>query len=273
MNKIERLENIAREIRISTLKTIYFSNSGHPGGSLSGADIITALYFDLMSIDPRNPEMENRDRFILSKGHASALLYACLAKRGYFKEEELSTFREIGGRLQGHPDSRKTPGVDMTTGSLGQGLSVGVGLALASKLSGRGYYVYVLLGDGELNEGQIWEAAMSANKYQLDRLIAIVDRNHLQLDGNTEDVMPLEPLQEKWKTFGWEVLTIDGHNIGEVITAVGNIKSSTGKPSVIIADTVKGKGVSFMENKPEWHGRAPDKGQMEQAMSELGGSI
>ena len=273
MNKIVRLENIAREIRISALKTIYFSNSGHPGGSLSSADIITALYFDLMNIEPKNPEMENRDRFILSKGHASALLYACLAKRGYFEEEELSTFRAIDGRLQGHPDSRKTPGVDMTTGSLGQGLSLGVGLALAGTLSNCGYYVYVLLGDGELNEGQIWEAAMSANKYQLDRLIAIVDRNHLQLDGNTEDVMPLEPLQEKWKTFGWEVLTIDGHNIAEIIAAVNTIKSSSGKPGVVIADTIKGKGVSFMENKPEWHGKVPDKRQMEAAVSELGGNI
>ena len=273
MDSIRNLEDIARQIRINALKTIYFSNSGHPGGSLSGADIITALYFDLMNIDPKDPEMENRDRFILSKGHASALLYACLAKKGYFNEEELSTFRAIGGRLQGHPDSRKTPGVDVTTGSLGQGLSVGVGMALAARLSGLGYYVYVMLGDGELNEGQVWEAAMSANKYRLDRLIAIVDRNHLQLDGNTEDVMPLEPLKEKWETFGWKAVTADGHDIGEIIAAVHGIKASSGKPCVLIADTIKGKGVSFMENMPEWHGKAPDKEQMEKAMSELGGFI
>jgi transketolase len=267
----KELERIANELRILTLKAVYNAQSGHIGGSFSSAEIITVLYFYKLKINPKDPLWEDRDRFILSKGHAAPMLYSALAKRGFFSEEELvNNLRKIGSRFQGHPDMRKTPGVEMTTGSLGQGLSVAIGIALGAKyIDKKSFRVYTLLGDGELNEGQVWEAFMSASKYKLDNLVCICDRNRVQLDGCTEEIMPLEPLRLKIEAFGWEVLEIDGHNIEAIIKALDYAETVKNKPTCIIAHTVKGKGVSFMENTHKWHGRAPNREEYEEALKEL----
>ena len=247
------------------------SRSGHPGGSLSAADILTTLYFGEMNIDPKNPKDENRDRFVLSKGHAAPVLYSVLARRGYFPVEELNTLRKINSRLQGHPSMKCLPGVDMSTGSLGQGISVSVGMALAGKIDNKDYRVYTLLGDGELEEGQVWEAAMSAAHYKLDNLTAFVDFNGLQIDGDITKVMNPSPIDKKFEAFGWNVLVIDGHVIKAIQDAIEEAKKVKCKPTVIICNTVKGKGVSFMENQAGWHGTAPNKEQREQALVEIGG--
>ncbi|MCI4433978.1 MAG: transketolase [Thermoplasmata archaeon] len=258
----------ANEIRKLSLRMIYNAQSGHPGGSLSAADILATLYFKVLRVDPKNPGWDERDRFVLSKGHASAAYYAALALRGYFPIEELFTFRRINSRLQGHPTIH-VPGVDMTTGSLGQGFSNSVGMAISGKIDKKDFKVYVLLGDGECNEGIVWEAALSAAHNNLDNLIAILDRNMFQLDGATEKILSLEPIEEKFRAFRWNVYTVNGHNVEELIDAIEKSKQSNGRPNIIIARTVKGKGVSFMENTHEFHGKAPNKEQFEKAMQEL----
>lgn len=265
---MDNLEKIAKEIRRDVIEMIFTAGSGHPGGSLSEIEILTALYFQIMKHDPENPAWSDRDRFILSKGHASPGFYAVLSKRGYFPRDEMWTFRKLGSRLQGHAHTG-TPGVEMNSGSLGQGLSFAVGVALAANVDMKDYRVYALLGDGECDEGQIWEAAMSAAHYNLDNLTAFVDRNRIQNDRFTSEVMRLEPLAEKWSAFGWKVLEVDGHNIGQVLDAAGTARNTRGCPTVIIAHTVKGKGVSFMENNPDFHGRAPNKDEYERALKEL----
>ncbi len=266
---ISELEKIAKNIRIKIIEQIYRGQSGHPGGALSCADILTVLYFQQMNINPKMPTSEARDRFILSKGHASAALYATLALRGYFEEKELEGFRNINSILQGHPDMKHIPGVDMTTGSLGQGLSVANGIALSSKLNKNGNRVYCLLGDGEIEEGQVWEAAMSSAHYKLDNLCVIVDNNNLQIDGTIEQVMNSRPIDKKFESFGFNVINIDGHNIEEIIDSFEKAKMVKGKPTAIIAKTIKGKGVSFMENQVGWHGKAPNEEQYNQAIQEL----
>ena len=266
---IEMLKRIANELRKDAIDMIYKANSGHPGGSLSAADIITTLYFHFLNIDPKNPNWQDRDRFIMSKGHACPIWYAALSKKGYFDKSHLGTLRKINSMLQGHPDMKKTPGIDMTTGSLGNGLGAGVGMSLAAKLKGKSYYTFVLIGCAEHNEGVLWESALSAAKFKLDNLIAIVDYNKLQLDGYNDEVMPIEPLDEKWISFRWNVLRIDGHDIGQIITAIEAAKSTKGLPTVIIADTIKGKGISYMEDKCSWHGKVPSKEEYEKAIKEL----
>ena len=266
---IKDLENISNDLRCDALEMIHNAKSGHPGGSLSAADIVASLYFKIMNIEPANPRWEDRDRFILSKGHTCPIWYAALSGRGYFDRELLWKLREINSPLQGHPDMNKTIGIDMTTGSLGNGLSIGCGMAMYAKIFNKSFYTYVILGDGEIDEGIIWEAAMTAAKYKLDNLVAFIDYNHLQLDGTTDEVMPLEPLADKWRAFNWHVQSIDGHNIGEILEAVDFAKKTNNVPSVIIANTVKGKGVSFMENKCNWHGIAPDDEEYQKAVSEI----
>jgi len=267
---IKDLEDKARLFRREILEMTYKAGSGHPGGSMSAVDIITALYYYKMRIDPKNPDWEDRDRFILSKGHVCPALYAVLAELGFFPKEALWTLRQPGSILQGHPDMRKTPGIEMSTGSLGQGLSVAVGMALAARLDKKDYKVYCMLGDGEVQEGNIWEGAMFAAHQKLDNLIAILDRNRLQIDGFTEDVMSLEPLADKWKAFGWEVVELkDGNDMRQILTALDKATKIKGKPTIIIANTVKGKGVSFMENQVEYHGRALRPDEMERARKEL----
>ncbi|ACM61137.1 transketolase [Caldicellulosiruptor bescii] len=263
------LKKIATEIRKSIIIQTASAGSGHPGGSLSGVEILTYLYFVEMNIDPKNPKDPNRDRFVLSKGHASPLLYAVLAEKGFISKDELTGFRQIYSNLQGHPDMKKIPGVEMSTGSLGQGLSVANGMALAAKLDGKNYRVYVLLGDGEIQEGQIWEAAMTAAHYKLDNLTAFLDHNGLQIDGKITEVMSPEPVDEKFKAFGWHVIKIDGHDFNQIEKAVNEAKTIKEKPTIIIAETVKGKGVSFMENEAGWHGTAPNKEQAQKALEEL----
>ena len=264
------LERIARVLRRHVVTMIGTAGSGHPGGSLSAADIITALYFKVLSHDPSDPHWEERDRFVLSKGHAAPILYAALSESGYFPVEELLTLRKLGSRLQGHTDMTLTPGVEMSAGALGQGLSFSIGMALAGRLDGRSYRVYTLLGDGECDEGQVWEAALAASHFKVDNLTAIVDRNCLQLDGFTCDIMELEPLAEKWRSFGWHTIEASGHDFDGLLTALEATKAVRRQPSVIIARTVKGKGVSFMENNPDFHGKAPSAQQVEQALKELG---
>jgi transketolase len=266
---VDELEKIARKIRRHIIIMTGNAGSGHPGGSLSAADIVTALYFNIMRHDPENPAWPDRDRFILSKGHAAPLLYAALAESGYFPLETLPTLRKLGSSLQGHADSNVTPGVEMTAGSLGQGLSFSVGVALAGRLNSQDYRVYVMLGDGECDEGQVWEAAMAGAHFRVDNLTAIVDNNGLQIDGWNRDVMNIEPLNDKWKSFGWHVIEVDGHNIPRLLDAFKEAQSVKGKPSVIIAHTVKGKGVSFMENNVDFHGKAPNAEQVELALKEL----
>ena len=267
------LNEIANVIRKDIVSMICKSKSGHPGGSLSAVEILTALYFDQMNIDPTNPKMEDSDRFVLSKGHAAPALYATLSERGYFDKEELNHLRQIGSMLQGHPDMKKIPGVEMSTGSLGQGFSVACGMAMAAKLDNAPWNVYALLGDGEVQEGIIWEAAMSAAHYKLDNMIAFLDYNGLQIDGDVESVMNINPIEDKFKTFGWNVITIDGHDFDQIFAALDMAKDTVDKPTMIIAKTIKGKGVSFMENQASWHGSAPSEEQLQQALSELGGAF
>ena len=266
---IKELEQISKKIRKGIIEAVYSNKSGHPGGSLSIADILTVLYFNQMNINPENPKDENRDRLVLSKGHCAPALYSSLANRGYFVVEELQTFRNINGRLQGHPDMKHIPGVDMTTGSLGQGLSAANGMAIAGKIDNKNYRVYCILGDGEIEEGQVWEAAMASSKYKLDNLCVIVDNNNLQIDGTIEEVMSSYPIDEKFKSFGFQIINIDGHNIKEIIDAFDVAKNIKGKPTCIIAKTIKGKGVSFMENKAEWHGKAPSEEEYKKAIEEI----
>lgn len=267
MDKL-KLMNAASEIRQGALTAVYSAASGHPGGSLSIADILAYLYFEEMNIDPKNPSMPDRDRFVLSKGHASPAIYATLAARGYFPKEDLKTFRHKDSYLQGHPDMKKVPGIDMSTGSLGLGISAACGMALSAKVSEKKYRVWSIVGDGESEEGQVWEAAMFAAHYGLNNLCVFVDFNGLQIDGPVTEVMNPTPLDEKFKAFGWNVLVIDGHDFDQIADAVANAKSST-KPTAVICKTVKGKGVSFMENSVKWHGSAPNQEQYEQGMKEL----
>ena len=266
---IEFLENKAKEIRKEIIEQIYNAKSGHPGGSLSIADIITVLYFDELNIDENNPTWEDRDRMILSKGHCAPALYAALAERGYFEKSKLITLRKIDSNLQGHPSMKEIPGIDMSTGSLGQGLSTAIGIAICAKMDNKSYRTYCILGDGEIEEGQIWEAVMSANKYKLNNLCVIVDNNNLQIDGTIKEVMDLNQIDEKFKSFGFKVITIDGHNIEQIKLAFWQAKQTKDRPTCIIAKTTKGKGVSYMEDKVEWHGKAPNEEQYKQAMEEL----
>ena len=266
------LKKTANEVRKGIIKSTHAAKSGHPGGSLSAADVFTYLYFVELNVDPKNPKDENRDRFVLSKGHVAPGYYSTLAERGFFPKEDLLTLRHVGSYLQGHPDMKKIPGVDMSSGSLGQGISAAVGMALAAKLQNKDYRTYTLLGDGEIQEGQVWEAAMFAGSRKLDNLVVIVDNNGLQIDGKVNEVMNPFPLDEKFKAFGWNVIVLeDGNDLEAVIKACEEAKTVKGKPSVVIAKTVKGKGVSFMENQAGWHGVAPNKEQCEQALTELEG--
>lgn len=272
MSELDILKGHAVNIRKNIVRMVTEAKSGHPGGSLSSVEIGVALYFTQMDINEENISSLNRDRFVLSKGHASPLLYSLLAEKGFLNEEELLTFRKIGTRLQGHPSMDKLPGVDMSTGSLGQGISAAVGMALSNKYHNLPYRIYTLLGDGECQEGEVWEAAMSASHYGLDNLLAFVDMNGLQIDGKVNEVMNPFPLDEKFKAFGWNVIVLeDGNDLEAVIKACEEAKTVKGKPSVVIAKTVKGKGVSFMENQSGWHGVAPNKEQCEQALCELEG--
>ena len=266
---IEELTKKAVEIRKGIIEAVYHAQSGHPGGSLSIADILTVLYFHEMKIKPEKPKWEERDRLVLSKGHCSPALYSCLANRGYFPVEDLKTFRKIDSYLQGHPDKNKVPGVDMTTGSLGQGLSAANGMAIAGKMDKKDYRVYCILGDGEIEEGQIWEAAMTSSKYKLDNLCVIVDNNNLQIDGTIEEVMSSYPIDEKFRSFGFEIIKIDGHDIEEIIKAFEVARNIKEKPTCIIAKTIKGKGISYMENQVGWHGKAPNEEQYKEAITEL----
>jgi len=263
------LNSTATEIRKSIVNMIYHAKSGHPGGSLSAVDVVNYLYFKEMNVDPDNADDPNRDRFVLSKGHAAPVLYATLAERGFFDKELLPTLRKLDSPLQGHPDSNKVPGVDVSTGSLGQGISNAVGLALGAKMDDSSARVYALLGDGELQEGLVWEAFMSAAHYKLDNLVAVIDSNGLQIDGNIEDVLNVGCLVDKFKSFDCHVIEIDGHDYEQIAKAFDNAKDTKGKPTVIIANTVKGKGVAFMENQAGWHGNAPSEEQFNVAMEEL----
>ncbi len=266
---VEELKQMAATIRCDIIEMICTAQAGHPGGSLSAADIVTALYFRLMRLDPKNPDWPDRDRFILSKGHACPVWYAALAERGFFDKSHLGTLRRLNSILQGHPDMLKTPGIDMTAGSLGHGLSAGLGMALSGKLQRKDYHVWVVIGDGESQEGSIWEAAMAAAKWKVDNLTAILDRNHLQNDDCVDDLMPIEPVADKWRAFGWSLLEIDGHQMDAIVEALEAAKSHKGSPTMIIAHTVKGKGVSFMENVCEWHGKAPGEEEADKALNEI----
>lgn len=268
--KVLRLEAQAKEVRKEILTMIHAAQSGHPGGSLSAADMMTALYFDELNIDPQNPKWEDRDRFVLSKGHVCPVLYTCLALKGYFPKEVLTTLRKEGSILQGHPDMKRCPGVDISTGSLGQGLSVAVGMALCAKRDGKSYRVFSMVGDGESDEGQIWEAVETAAKYQLDNLVILLDRNRLQNDGTCAEIMPNGDLVAKFTAFGCQTWEIDGHNMNEILDALEAVRADqSGKPKCIVAHTVKGKGVSFMENVVQWHGMAPNDEQYAQAMKDI----
>ncbi|BEU86717.1 transketolase [Selenomonas sp. TAMA-11512] len=269
----KELAKTANHIRQNIIKMLAEAGSGHPGGSLSCTDILTVLYFDEMRIDPKDPKKASRDRFVLSKGHAAPALYATLAERGYFPEEELWKLRKTSQMLQGHPDMKHTPGVDMSTGSLGQGLSAANGMALAAKLDGTDVRVYAVAGDGEIQEGQIWEAAMSAAHYKLDNVTLFVDHNGLQIDGSNDEVMTVNSIPDKFRAFGWNVLEINGHDIAAIKEALKAAKTVKGKPTAIVCETVKGKGVSFMENLVGWHGKAPSKEQCEEAIKELEAAI
>ena len=266
---VEELEKMAAIIRCDIIEMICTAKAGHPGGALSAADIVTALYFRVMRIDPENPAWPERDRFILSKGHACPVWYAALAERGYFDKSHLATLRRIDSILQGHPDMNKTPGIDMTTGSLGQGLSAGLGMALSGKLRKKDYHVWVIIGDGESQEGSIWEASMAASKWKLDNLTAILDYNHLQNDNSVDHLMPIDPPIDKWTAFGWHVVEIDGHNMKDIVDTLEAASTFKGMPTMIVANTVKGKGVSFMENVCEWHGKAPCQEEADKAFTEL----
>lgn len=266
---VPELKEMARRLRRHVVTMTATAGSGHPGGSLSAADIVAALYFKTMRHDPKNPAWPNRDRLVLSKGHAAPILYAALAESGYFPVPELSTLRRLGSRLQGHTDRNLTPGVEMSAGSLGMGLSFGIGIALAARLDRRDYSTYVLLSDGECDEGQTWEAAMAASQFKLDNLVAVVDCNKIQLSGWTKDIMNLEPFSRKWRAFGWHTVDIDGHDFSQILTAFRGAHDTRARPTAIIARTVKGKGVSFMENSVRFHGKAPTPEEAEQALQEL----
>ena len=273
ITNVEALKKIAKEVRKGIIEEVYSAKSGHTGGALSCAYILTVLYFNQMNIDEKKPNDPNRDRLVLSKGHAAPALYSVLAQKGYFNKELLQTFRKIGSNLQGHPDMRKVEGVDMTTGSLGQVISTAVGMALASKIDRAGCKVYCLLGDGELEEGQVWEALTAASKNNLDNLCVIVDNNNLQIDGEIDEVGGMNNLTEKFMSFGFNVINIDGHNIDSIIDAFATARQTKGRPTAIIAKTIKGKGVSFMEGKAEWHGKAPSEEEFIRAMEELKSSM
>ncbi|MFQ5956433.1 MAG: transketolase [Candidatus Brocadiales bacterium] len=266
---IDALEGKAKKVRTHIIRMLAKAGSGHPGGSLSAADLIVGLYYGKLRHDPENPDWPDRDRFVLSKGHSCPALYAVLAEMGYFPVSELDTLRQFGSRLQGHPDCHLTPGIEISSGSLGQGLSVGLGMALAAKIDKKDYRVYVMLGDGEIEEGQVWEAAMAASHYGLDNLCAILDNNGLQIDGPINAVMSPLPIPEKWLAFGWNVIEIDGHDMVKILKAYDEVETLEGKPTIIIAKTVKGKGVSFMEGEVDWHGKAPNQEQAEKALAEL----
>ena len=268
MNKLE-LQKIANEVRKDIVTAVHAAKAGHPGGSLSAADLFTYLYFEELNIDPKEPKKADRDRFVLSKGHTAPGLYSVLAERGYFPKEDLKTLRHLGSYLQGHPDMKHIPGVDMSSGSLGQGISAAVGMAIGAKLSGDDYRVYTLLGDGEIQEGQVWEAAMLAGHRKLDNLVVIVDNNGLQIDGNIADVNSPYPIDKKFDAFNFHVINIDGHNFDEIAAAFKEAKEVKGKPTAIIAKTIKGKDVSFMENEASWHGAAPNEEQYAVAMADL----
>ncbi|MBX6377088.1 MAG: transketolase [Clostridia bacterium] len=263
------LAGMARQLRRHVVRMTAAAGSGHPGGSLSAADIVAVLYFDVLRLRPEEPDWPERDRFILCKGHAAPVLYAALAERGFFPVEDLLTLRQLHSHLQGHPDMRKTPGVEASTGSLGHGLSIASGLALGARLQGHTYRVYALLGDGECQEGNTWEAALAAPRRGLDNLTAFVDYNRMQNDGHMADILPLDPLADKWRAFGWHVLEIDGHDIAQIRAAVDEAQRTRGRPTVVIAHTIKGKGVSFMENNPEWHGKGPNAEELARALAEL----
>jgi len=265
---VEALQEKAQDIRRDILEMICKAKAGHPGGSLSAADIITALYFHVLNVDPKNPDWEDRDRFILSKGHACPAQYAALAERGFFDKKELGTLRQYGSILQGHPDVNKVPGLDMTTGSLGNGLSIGVGMALSARLKGQDYMTYVMLGDGECQEGMVWEAAMAASHHHLKNIIAIVDCNGVQINGWVNDIMRIEPLADKWRAFGWEVIALDGHDMKEILKALHDARTMR-CPTVLLARTVKGKGVTFMEDESAWHGKAPSQEELVQALKDI----
>jgi transketolase len=267
--KIMELDEIARQLRVESIKMIYKRQAGHPGGSLSAAEIISVLFFHKLRIDPKNLDWEDRDRFLLSKGHASAVLYAAMARRGFFPEEDLYHWGELDCHLQGHPDRVKTPGIEMSAGPLGHGLAIGAGLAMAARKRNKSYRTYVLMGDGEMQAGIVWEGANVAAKYQLSNLTAILDYNDVQLDGPVHEIMPLEPLADRWKAFNWHVLEINGHNTRQVIEALDHVEEIHSQPTIIIAHTTKGKGVSYMENESSWHGAVPKPVQYEQALAEL----
>jgi transketolase len=264
------LSETARRLRVEVLRMTARAGSGHPGGSLSAADIMACLYFEVMRLDPERPDWPERDRFVLSKGHAAPVLYAALALRGFFPRRLLATLRQVGSPLQGHPHMRAVPGVEVSTGSLGQGLSMACGMALAARLDRSPGRVYCLLGDGESQEGMVWEAAAAASHYGLGNLTALLDRNGLQIDGRTEEVMSVEPVRARWEAFGWRVREVNGHSVAEIVTALREAQSSAEKPSMIVCHTVKGKGVSFMEDKVEWHGKAPNAEQLARALADLG---
>lgn len=266
---VKSIKKTAANVRINIINMLAAAGSGHPGGSLSLTDLITTLYMYNLKHDPKNSKMEDRDRVVLSKGHAAPALYSILAEMGYFDKKELNSLRKYGAMLQGHPDMKLTPGVDMSTGSLGQGFSASVGMALGAKLDKKDYRLYVFLGDGEMQEGQVWEAAMAASHYKLDNMCAVLDMNKLQIDGNVCDVMNVYPLVEKWQAFGWNVIKIDGHDIEQIMQAYDNAASFKGKPTIILADTIKGKDVSFMEGKASYHGVAPTKEEQVKALEEI----
>lgn len=268
MNTLE-LQKMAVEVRKGIIASVHAAKSGHPGGSLSAADIFTYLYFEELNIDPKNPMKEDRDRFVLSKGHVAPGLYSALAHRGFFPVEDLITLRHVGSYLQGHPDMKQVPGVDMSSGSLGQGISTAVGMALAGKMQGKSYRTYCICGDGEIQEGQVWEAAMFAGHRKLDNLVVIVDNNNLQIDGSIADVCSPYPIDEKFRAFNFHVIQIDGHNFDEIRRAFDEARNTKGMPTAIIAKTVKGKGVSYMENNASWHGKAPNDEEYKIAMDEL----
>jgi transketolase len=268
-NLISELEERARQLRCDVVQMVHDAGSGHPGGSLSAAEIIAALYFQHLNVDPERPDWSERDRFILSKGHAAPVLYSALAHRGFFPVAELCTLRQLGSRLQGHPDRLKTPGVEMTSGALGHGIAVGAGLALAARRAGAHWRTYVLLGDGEMQAGVAWEGLLIAAKYRLDNLTCIVDQNDVQLDGPVHEILPMEPMADKWRAFNWATLQIDGHNVRQILEALDEAAHIHDRPTVIIAHTTKGKGCSFMEGQSKWHGRAPSDGELACALEEL----
>ena len=268
--EIDRLEETARRIRCHVVRTVSEAKAGHPGGSLSAVDILTALYFHVMRTDPQRPDWEERDRFVLSKGHGAAGLYAVLAERGFFSTDLLKTFGRIDSRLQVHPDMHMVPGIEISTGALGQGISVALGIALAARLDGRTFHVYCLIGDGENQEGEVWEAAQTAAHYSVDNLTVVLDYNRVQLFGTLDEIMEIAPITDKWRSFGWHVIEIDGHDMQQIVDAVESAKQIKGKPCIVVAHTTKGKGVSYMEGEAAWHGKPPDEAQLARALADLG---